>query len=621
MALDKLGNGVGFLYITDPNNVIISTINNIPASVRPILSEALISGPLSGEVLASANISITHAGDITNITVDGVGIMGASTISGASPALLASNTVDAINSAISSPDYTATLKGTQFVIQAATGSGANANGLAVIVSYASSGAGTNTATMTGGSGTGGLYGRGANGRRFYINAASNAPEGNISGATEITNDIIDQGLQKAQLISSTTLVTGSISLPRVSSQAQILIDTEGGTPTGTMTTISSATYEDGDILLLRGENSGHVVTINQAGNIVLANGVLFLTGTAANILAVQYNATANKWYEIFRSPNLNLATTALRQGGIPAMVPGTAQVTMPTSGTLTLDAATSNGIQVVTGSPNLVGGYNITAAGTPIDGDIWKVIYNATPVTGGVNAVTIFGATLTDAQATSGKVYVQSVYDGSTTSYKTDVFSNFNGVDFATAATTASKEPALGNPAANGYVLASTTVGVRSWVPQTLPSGINVLAGGDPTPVGTGANTTLTVLKTFTLLGGTLANNGDQIVIEAKGVFGADGNDKKLSFRIGSSSTAVVISSQNNINYYVTCTMTRSSATTLYYTMKFFYDDGTSILSSGTALTATLANNNAVSIMGQNGTAVANDVVCEFYNVNVYYKQ
>ena len=33
-------------------------------------------------------------------------------------------------------------------------------------------------------------------------------------------------------------------------------------------------------------------------------------------------------------------------------------------------------------------------------------------------------------------------------------------------------EPALGNPAANGYVLSSTTAGVRSWVAQASGSGL-----------------------------------------------------------------------------------------------------------------------------------------------------
>ena len=43
-------------------------------------------------------------------------------------------------------------------------------------------------------------------------------------------------------------------------------------------------------------------------------------------------------------------------------------------------------------------------------------------------------------------------------------------------------EPPLGNPAADGYVLASTTGGVRSWVPQAAAPTTrwDLLTNGDP---------------------------------------------------------------------------------------------------------------------------------------------
>jgi hypothetical protein len=58
-------------------------------------------------------------------------------------------------------------------------------------------------------------------------------------------------------------------------------------------------------------------------------------------------------------------------------------------------------------------------------------------------------------------------------------------------------EPSLGNPTTDGYILASTALGVRYWIaPPTGGSGVGVV-GEVPTGAIDGTNTTFTISKPF----------------------------------------------------------------------------------------------------------------------------
>ncbi len=481
--LDNIGNGVGLLYVTDPTGLIfLANITNNSQGAQSLLNLALTASPLSGEVLAYSTITCTSTAgtgsdQVTNVTVNGVSIMGASSVTGATPFLLMANLAVAINSAQSTPKYSAFSVAGQLVIQASNGSGIAPNSFVVVVTTAGTVSLTNT-NMGGGAVTSGVYSTGFNGKRFWINANSSAVQGSLNGATEITANIVLRGQQSGLVIQGTiaipiAVVANSTSLPlipRLSQTQLVIIDTVAAGPASNLTAIPTSGYIDGDILELRGAAITDVVTIvsttGSSGAIQTQAGVSWLSGDQNASIQIQYVAATDTWVEISRTPNLNFSTSSVRGQGIPWAVPGVRLVTMPTGGTLTLVPGVDKGVCIMIGNPGLSSSYNVTTGGTPLDGDTFVVIYHATPTVSPGNTVTIFGSLLTTTQAQSGALRVVSTYSSGQGAWATAVVQDFTGQDWATVSSVTGKEPALGNPAANGYILQSTTAGVRSWVPS-----------------------------------------------------------------------------------------------------------------------------------------------------------
>lgn len=468
MAIDKLGNGIGYLYITDANSNIVATWPNYANSVRPFLAEALVSGPLSGEVLATSTVTFTATsggGTVTNLTVNGVSIMGVVAATGATNTALAAAVATKINSTISTPDYDAFSVAGVLTIQPKAGTRSTVNGYVTVVSSSSTTA--TVVNMAGGASASGIYSTGVSGRRFYIYADAGAAVGSISGATEVSSNIIQRGTQAGEYISTATIATGAIAVTRPSADSQIIVDTESAAASDDLDTISTAGYVTGDTIIVRGANAGRIVTVTDAGNITLANDLDFLSGSSANAIVLQYVSATDRWYEVSRSPGLSFATASVRSTGvIPWPVPGITSTTLTNGGgTISLTPGSSKGILYLSGTPSLAANWSVVGAGSPIDGDTFYVYYRAVPTLNG-NTITIFGSLLTDVQAVSGKIYVRATYSSTLVAYTTVVFDDVTGVDFATVASVAAKENDLGTPAANGYVLSSTTADVRSWIPS-----------------------------------------------------------------------------------------------------------------------------------------------------------
>src|SRR5664279_3346567 len=134
-------------------------------------------------------------------------------------------------------------------------------------------------------------------------------------------------------------------------------------------------------------------------------------------------------------------------------------------------------ISVVTGTPWTGMGY---VTGTPWTG---MGYVTGTPWTG-MGYLTSLGTALVDADFTNNGIMTRT--GAGTYGYITDNSATWNALvtfpGFGTTHTTAAYgdhahtgtyEPVLGNPGTNGWVLSSTTTGVRSWVAQssyTLPS-------------------------------------------------------------------------------------------------------------------------------------------------------
>ncbi len=470
-ALDNFGNGAGYIYITDPSGTIFyENLNNDSRGAAVALSQALIAAPLSGQTLAFGVINITAVsgtGSVTSITVNGTQIL-SSTVTGTTVALLNANLAANIVAYTPTSTYTAYVSNGLLYVQAATGTGSTPNGYVMVVT-ATSTTFTNTNFSNGGS-TGGDYSTGFNGKRFWLWADSvNAIPGSISGATEISSAIIQRGNQTGNAIISGSLSansSGQLPVTRHSNFQIVIADTHSAAASGTMATMTTAGFVDGDMVQIRGKTASDAITIaSGSGNqqLLLGGGVSWISGDASVSLTVEYSATLGQWVEVGRTPGLNFTTASVRGQGIPWAVPGVNVVTMSTGGTVSLTPGTDKGYQEITGSPTLASGYSVVGAGSPLDGDQFIVSYRATPTLSG-QTVTIFGAQLTALQAVSGKILVRATYSTTNTAYDVDVFNDVTAVDWATLAQVNGKEPALGNPAVSGYVLASTTGGVRSWV-------------------------------------------------------------------------------------------------------------------------------------------------------------
>ncbi len=322
------------------------------------------------------------------------------------------------------------------------------------------------------------------GRRYFMNT-SGGSQGDLTGATEITKGIVQRGLESELPVTSYTIATGVLTPLRDALITVVNVDTQGAAASDDLDTITTTDYATGDLIIFRGAATGRVVTFkNATGNIFLANSLDFATGASTRSITLQY-VSGTGFVEISRSPNIELTVDGLRDSGIAFPVGGVGPLTLPTNGTIELTPGVDKMTQVITGSPALIGSVVYQADPTPttpyLDGDTMTILYRATPTGVGANTVSIFGATLTDTQAegTGGYVQVQSTYRLSNTTWYSTVIQDTLGEDLATTTDLADYEPELGNPAANGYILSSTTAGVRSWIPDTSGSGNQTVVFAD----------------------------------------------------------------------------------------------------------------------------------------------
>lgn len=128
------------------------------------------------------------------------------------------------------------------------------------------------------------------------------------------------------------------------------------------------------------------------------------------------------------------------------------------------------------------------------------------------------------------------------------------------------------------------------------------------TQAGTGADTNETDLWTYTLPANTLTRNGDAVRITAWGSLGADANTKTGRLYFGSTVISTLSTTNNAGIWRFDAVIVRTSATAQL---------SDALVSAGTALgTATVTTPSealsgavVIKVTGQNGSAVANDVV------------
>ncbi len=274
------------------------------------------------------------------------------------------------------------------------------------------------------------------GFRFYINAdyGGAAPEGSLVAAVEITKYIVSKGLQSNINSQIATISGGVLTVTRKSVLTKVYVDTEGAAPTDFLDEIAAGEFIEGDFVVIAGVAAGRVSTLRDVGvtaaNIHLAKAKPCELGDEAISILLQYVkpnlATAGKFVEVSRTDDLTRTVADIRAEGLPAPIGGVDTQTIASIAggvTITLTPGVSKQVLQITGGPtNITGNIVITTGGVPIDGDSFVVMLDALANYTAAFTITIFGITLTAAQALRGGFRFEAVFD--TASYRVNMIND-----------------------------------------------------------------------------------------------------------------------------------------------------------------------------------------------------
>lgn len=465
------------------------------------------------------------------------------------------------------------------------------------------------------------------GFRFFGSTTGTA--GSLAGTTELTRWIVNRGLQASLPKTAATIASGVIEVARAGSIWVIPVSNQGAAGTDDLDTITITDVVDNDLLIITGADPAQIATLKHGtGNIFLSNNTDFSTGSRQTSIVLKYSSAATAgWYEVMRSNTLPTVAN-LRASSVPEPIAGTELTTIVAGGgTITLEPGVSKGWQVFSGNPTLLANVIIEIDATPttpyLDGEVIVADYRATPTVGAFS-VTIFGVALTATQAAEGRVIVVAKYKLSNTTWYVSLFYRAHGVDITNKAyVDATFEDALGNPAADGMVLASTTAGVRSW--QSNDAGTSVLYNTTANNA-TAADTTKTTLKTYTLPADTLGVDGDLLIIRAIFQTAANANGKTVGIDFGATTVATATFDANNDTFEVIAVINRVGQNNQSALGKALqWDTATGAAVGNYGIYTTPAENFAadivINIFGTNGVAAASDIISRQASVEVYKKR
>ena len=522
--LSKYGSGVGIIYLTDSNDVIKHQKLNDIIGRDQAERLMLVSSTLSSNISATSVVEVTASGgNITNLSYNGVSVFNVVTpVTGATTGDLALSLAVAINSHISTPQYTAVSSGNFVTVYLNVDEGDSLNGEVAAFST------TGTAALTATALDGGSYSSTSEvdtqiGYKMYLNANTSAVIDTIVGATNITSAVLRKSSASPYTIRESEISSGSISVDRDTNVTVVDIQTEGSIATDDLLSIDAGIFNNGDEVVLVAKEASKVTTVKEGGNIELSNGVDFITGDKDFSISLRYSSSDNKWYESGRSPGTDLSVSSLRSAGIATPVQGVEVTVLATSGgTTTLVPGVDKGYVSLTGTGTLTGSWSYALGAGGVDGDTFIIDYNGlfTPV---ANTVTLFGITLTDKQVSEGNVVAKAVYSSTLSAWVVTLVRDTQAVDLADETDLVLKENVLGDPSTDGYVLSSTAAGVRTWVSNNTDIFLNA-----NTQTFSSVASVVTTLRTITIPSGTLTTNGSVVVLKFAGSFGANGNAKTL---------------------------------------------------------------------------------------------
>jgi hypothetical protein len=259
-------------------------------------------------------------------------------------------------------------------------------------------------------------------------------------------------------------------------------------PGGNSTTVIPA--PGGGNNVVKGITSAGVVTLGQlafsnlSGFATTAQGGMLTGGLNGQVLAKSSGSDyALQWLNLTGGGNVSSVATPvngqLAQWTGPTTIQGLSAVPttaagLPTLGTTGQVLSKIDGTSYNTQWVTLPGGGNVISVGTPSLNQIaqWTDSTHAQGIAavpiaqGGTGAATAPAGTVfaNNSNVTAAPAFVINPRITAISNLTTDGFVTTNSGIGTLAVDTTDYEPALGNPASNGYVLSSTTAGVRSWV-------------------------------------------------------------------------------------------------------------------------------------------------------------
>ena len=436
-----IGNGNGFIHVTGPDGLASSMVTNLPndgEGLRQAKLLAVQAAATSANLISTGSVTITAlGGSVLNITGIGIGAIdqmgGSVNVSGLTIAQAAEQVSANINNFKpgSGPDYTAAaINGTIFLF-APRGEGSTPNGDTVSASTDDPGNITfTTIDMAGGADANSIFDE-AHGFRFFLDAdylasassctgEGTAVQGDLSNAIEITNQIITiiATLQTDEV----EIVNDSIAPTRKGKVTFVEVNTEASAASDDLITINPAGFAEGDIIQVRGQVLGRVVTLKEAGNIDMASATSFDTGGYERVITLQLWAKGGSggnelfWFEVSRSVGGVSAVTDFRTALFPFIATeGQSTLASSTGGTTILTANVDDRTLLIVGASSLTSNLIIDLDTTgAVAGDEFFISYQAQIIEGAFE-VRIEGGTtyiFTTSQALIGGWLITAYFDG-----------------------------------------------------------------------------------------------------------------------------------------------------------------------------------------------------------------
>ena len=334
-GIQDIGNGLGYIYVTDPSGNIQYTYENTPDNARQVKLDGVKASSFGGNRAGTSIITVdapTGVGSIANITVDGSAIIDVGiplTYTEATTAVaLAQDIVDAINryeKGAGFPKHKAVRFGAVVYLFSDT---ARENGQTPVLVNTGKFTYTVDQDIEGGSSNSEVWDE-AIGYNFYLDADYGATQcsgggvatvDSIANAVDITSFIVNIGLQSSLPETHVTVSSNTIIIDRKSFMTIVNLTGEGAADDDLENIIVEG-VSDRDILILV-SLTNTITAKTLLGNISLQSGCAVNGG---DVLALVYSEDAGLWVELYRS-KMEVADNAVTTGKVNDLAITTAKI-------------------------------------------------------------------------------------------------------------------------------------------------------------------------------------------------------------------------------------------------------------------------------------------------------